>query len=86
MQADPSGNVGSLSDAEKSQYREQKVPTFLDVLQLCLKHDLAIMFDVFLPPTSHPYFNDTFPIMTDIVSMSSINKSVVNSTFNNLLW
>jgi hypothetical protein len=79
LQANPSGSVGSLSEADKSLYRSQKVPSFLSVLQLCMKHNLAVMFDAFRPPESHPFYNDTFPTLTDIVSMSGINTSMVNT-------
>lgn len=77
VKSDPTGSVRGLSEEQKSIYRNQKIPSFIKTLELCIKLNLTVMFDIFLPQTSHPYYNSTYPTLVDIVSMSGINKSKV---------
>lgn len=59
-------------------YKEATVPTFLEVLHLSIKHNVSVMFDLRLPPKSHPYHNTTYTSIVDIITMSGIDETNVS--------
>lgn len=78
LQHGPSSVVGGLSNAERARYGNQTVPTFLEVLELAKRQNRAVMFDLFMPETSHPYYNSTVETVLDIIAISGINGSQVH--------
>ncbi|KAL4220460.1 hypothetical protein ACF0H5_020860 [Mactra antiquata] len=77
LETDPGGNVNSLSEKERKLYHDETVPTFLEVLELAQRYNTSVMFDIYLPKKSHPYYNVTFDKIVDIISNSSIDKSKI---------
>lgn len=75
IETDPFGTASGLSDTERELYRNQTIPTLTQFLDIARNANMALMFDVRIPPRHHPYFNKTVPIVLGVVRDSGFNTS-----------
>lgn len=80
------GTANSLSESQQTVYRNQRIPTFLEFLQLAKKVNGMVIFDIFLPPETHPYHNDTVDIILETIKESDIDPKLVSLVTNHLLY
>jgi len=75
---DPYGMIkeGKIEQSQLSIYQAQKVPTLEEVLTAIKQNGLILMYDLRLPNKSHPYSNDAFEIVFDILKEAKVEDRV----------
>ena len=75
---DPYGMIkqGEIEQSQLSIYQAQKIPTLVEVLTVIKRNGQILMYDLRLPNKSHPYFNDTFDIVFDILKEAKVEDRV----------
>ncbi|KAK3588449.1 hypothetical protein CHS0354_025105 [Potamilus streckersoni] len=65
-------NIGSLSEEQKSQYANQTVALFSELLQVVKENKLNLMFDVMQPHIDHPFYDITIHRIIEEIINSSV--------------
>ncbi|KAL3847985.1 hypothetical protein ACJMK2_018872 [Sinanodonta woodiana] len=72
LEMNPHHNIGSLSDEQKSQYANQTVALFSELLQVVKENELNLMFDVNRPHADHPFYDDIINRIVEEIINSSV--------------
>ncbi|KAK3095074.1 hypothetical protein FSP39_009932 [Pinctada imbricata] len=86
LQQDPMGSVRSLSEQSKRLYRNQSVPTLLEVLSLANHTGSYVMFNIDSPDDWHPYYNKSHDLVKEVIELGGINPKQIlwlTDPFNN---
>jgi glycerophosphoryl diester phosphodiesterase len=67
---------GKIEQSQLSLYQAQKIPTLVEVLSAIKRNGQILMYDLRLPDSSHPYYNDTFEIVFDNLKEANIEDRV----------
>ncbi|KAG8554016.1 hypothetical protein GDO81_003629 [Engystomops pustulosus] len=63
LQRNPFGTGGSLTDAERREVMQQRIPSLEEVVMACKENNISILFDLRQPQSGHPY-NESFVNVT----------------------
>ncbi|XP_075691786.1 glycerophosphoinositol inositolphosphodiesterase GDPD2 [Rhinoderma darwinii] len=77
LQRNPFGAYSSLTDTQREEVLQQKIPSLEEVLIACKDHNISIMFDLRQPPAGHP-FNESFVNVTlNAILKVSISQELI---------
>ncbi|XP_072287007.1 glycerophosphoinositol inositolphosphodiesterase GDPD2 [Pyxicephalus adspersus] len=79
LERNPFGTDGSLTDADRQEVQQQKIPSLEEVINFCKEQNISIIFDLRQPPPDHPY-NESF---VDITVSTILNTSISEEL---ILW
>ena len=77
FQMDPMGTARSLSESRKRLYRNQSVPTLLELIKFANRTGKYVMFNLRSPSEGHPYFNQTNDLTFDVIREGGIDPKKV---------
>ncbi|XP_037125989.1 glycerophosphodiester phosphodiesterase domain-containing protein 5-like [Syngnathus acus] len=73
LSTDPYGTAASLGAEDRQWAGEQPVCTLLEFLELAVRYDKLVIFDLYRPPLGHPYRNSWIQRTLDVI----LNESTV---------
>lgn len=77
-QCDPFGTASSLDPDDQARAQNQTVPRLRDLLDLAALHGKLVIFDLYRPPSGHPYRDSWINRTLDVLhNESSLNSSQV---------
>ncbi|XP_060942139.1 glycerophosphodiester phosphodiesterase domain-containing protein 5-like [Limanda limanda] len=77
LSVDPFGTAGSLGADERQRAGNQSVCSLQAFLQLAARTDKLVIFDLYRPPSSHPYSDTWIQRTLEVIHGSSIRSSQV---------
>ncbi|XP_053297657.1 glycerophosphodiester phosphodiesterase domain-containing protein 5 [Pleuronectes platessa] len=77
LSVDPFGTAGSLGADERQRAGNQSVCSLQAFLQLAAHTDKLVIFDLYRPPSSHPYSDTWIQRTLEVIRQSSIRSSQV---------
>ncbi|XP_019903611.2 glycerophosphodiester phosphodiesterase domain-containing protein 5 isoform X2 [Esox lucius] len=80
LQRDPFGTAWSLGDRDRKQVQNQSVCTFRDFLELAAQRGKQVIFDLYRPPSGHPYRDTWITRTLEVIQ----NQSSIQS--HQVLW
>ena len=62
-------------------FRDQKLTTFAEFLRIAKHAGKSVLFDLWQPPPTHPYFSSYINVTLEAIISSGINQSKVGYRF-----
>ena len=77
LQQDPFDTASSVSDADLERYKQQKILTLRDLLDIAKNASVILMFDVREPVDSNPFKLNTTGLIIESLNQSGIDMEKV---------
>ncbi|XP_068103730.1 glycerophosphoinositol inositolphosphodiesterase GDPD2 isoform X2 [Hyperolius riggenbachi] len=77
LQRNPFGTAGSLTEDERKEIRQQKIPSLEEILTECKKRNISIIFDLRPPPAGHPYNESFVTVTVNTILKTSIRQELI---------
>ncbi|KAG2464619.1 glycerophosphoinositol inositolphosphodiesterase GDPD2 [Polypterus senegalus] len=77
VERDPFYTVSSLSEADKTEARNQSIPKLTELLDLANQHNISVIFDIKNMCACHPYYTNYTAQIVETINNSGIQEELV---------
>ncbi|XP_071979407.1 glycerophosphoinositol inositolphosphodiesterase GDPD2 isoform X2 [Engystomops pustulosus] len=77
LQRNPFGTGGSVTDAERREVMQQRIPSLEEVVMACKENNISILFDLRQPQSGHPYNESFVNVTVNTILNTSIPQDLI---------